>query len=108
MFSNAKNFADYFVNRVEMLCGKSFNESAPMDHYKTLGKMIREYLSRDWIETNERYRVANEKQVYYFSIEFLPGRLLRQNLINLGIENVVEKGLAQIGISLEKLEELET
>lgn len=108
MFSNEEDFATCFVKRVEMLCGKSFHESTPWDHFETLGKMIREYVSADWIRTNEHYRSAKRKQVYYFSIEFLPGRLLRQNLINLGIEDIVEKGLAKLGISLDNLEELET
>lgn len=82
MFSNEEDFATCFVKRIEMLCGKSFHESTPWDHFETLGKMIREYVSADWIRTNEHYRSAKRKQVYYFSIEFLPGRLLRQNLID--------------------------
>jgi starch phosphorylase len=69
--------------------------------------MIREYVSTNWIETNERYRSGNEKQIYYLSIEFLLGRLLRHNLLNLGIEEVVEKGLAELGIELDELEEIE-
>lgn len=90
-----------------MLCGKSFYESTTRDHFETLGKMIREYVSTDWIRTKEHNRVSNEKQVFYLSIEFLPGRLLRHNLLNLGIEEIVEKGLVRIGIKLDDLEDIE-
>lgn len=107
MFSNEKEFAECFINRVQMLCGKSFYESTTRDHFETLGKMIREYVSTDWIHTKEHYRVTNEKQVFYLSIEFLPGRLLRHNLLNLGIEEIVEKGLLDLGIKLDDLEDIE-
>lgn len=107
MFSNEKKFAECFINRVQMLCGKSFSESTTRDHFETLGKMIREYVSTDWIHTKEHYRVTNKKQIYYLSIEFLPGRLLRHNLLNLGIEEIVEKGLLEIGIKLDDVEEIE-
>jgi glycogen phosphorylase len=107
MFSSKDQFKKTFLKRLEMLCGKGFNESTERDHYQTLGNMIREYVSKDWIRTNEEYRSKNEKQVYYFSIEYLLGKLLRQNLINLGIESVVEAGLDELGISLDELEDME-
>jgi starch phosphorylase len=107
MFSNKDQFKKTFLKRLEMLCGKGFNESTERDHYQTLGNMIREYVSKDWIRTNEEYRTKNEKQVYYFSIEYLLGKLLRQNIINLGIESVVEAGLAELGINLDALEDME-
>jgi starch phosphorylase len=107
MFSNKKKFKETFYKRLEMLCGKSFEESTARDHYETLGQMIREFVSNDWIATNERYLAVTGKQVYYLSIEYLLGKLLRQNLINLGVEGIVEEGLQELGIDLSELEELE-
>ncbi|MDN3018127.1 glycogen/starch/alpha-glucan phosphorylase [Paenibacillus sp. BSR1-1] len=107
MFSNKSEFKESFLNRLEMVCGKSFSESTARDHYQTLGNMIREFVSNDWIATNERYHAAKGKQVYYLSIEYLLGKLLRQNLINLGIEEIVQDGLQQLGIDLSGLEDLE-
>lgn len=107
MFSSITEFKATFLKRLEMLCGKSFSESTPRDHYQTLGQMIREYVSNDWIRTNEQNRKAKEKQVYYFSIEYLLGKLLRQNLINLGVEATVEAGLGELGIDLGEIEEME-
>lgn len=107
MFSNPNEFKNVFLKRLEMVCGKSFAESTERDHYQTLGVMIREFVSNDWIKTNERYLDATGKQVYYLSIEYLLGKLLRQNLINLGVEETVQKGLDDLGIDLSSLEELE-
>lgn len=107
MFSSKEQFKKTFLKRLEMLCGKSFAESTPRDHYQTLGQMIREFVSNDWITTNERYWASKRKQVYYLSIEYLLGKLLRQNLINLGVEAMVERGLQELGINLTEIEEIE-
>ncbi|KKK36204.1 maltodextrin phosphorylase [Mesobacillus campisalis] len=107
MFSNATEFKTAFLKKLEMSYGTSFAESTKREQYQTLGQMIREYGSSDWIKTNETYRTSGKKQVYYLSIEFLLGRLLRHNLMNLGIEEVVSEGLHELGISLDDLEEIE-
>lgn len=107
MFSDKDAFKEAFLKKLEMTCGKSFGESTEKDQYFALGQLVREHISTEWINTNERYRIDKEKQVYYLSIEFLLGRLLRQNLMNLGIENVVEEGLHDLGIDLKNLEEIE-
>ncbi|WP_066063211.1 glycogen/starch/alpha-glucan phosphorylase [Neobacillus soli] len=107
MFSSTSEFKETFLKRLEMSCGRSFSESTPRDHYQTLGNMIREFVSNDWITTNEKYLAAKEKQVYYLSIEYLLGKLLRQNLINLGVEEMVQSGLQELGIDLSELEDLE-
>ncbi|MBD7935416.1 glycogen/starch/alpha-glucan phosphorylase [Cytobacillus sp. Sa5YUA1] len=108
MFSNTEDFKEAFLKKLEMTCGKSFADSTEKDHYYTLGLLIREYVSTEWINTNERYRIDQVKQVYYLSIEFLLGRLLRNNLLNLGIEQVVSAGLQDLGIELSSLEEVES
>ncbi|WP_053360376.1 glycogen/starch/alpha-glucan phosphorylase [Bacillus sp. FJAT-27251] len=107
MFSNATEFKTAFLKKLEMSYGTSFAESTKREQYQTLGQMIREYGSSDWIKTNETYRTSGKKQVYYLSIEFLLGRLLRHNLMNLGVEKVVSEGLQELGISLDDLEEIE-
>ncbi|TDL76364.1 glycogen/starch/alpha-glucan phosphorylase [Peribacillus frigoritolerans] len=107
MFSNKNEFKDSFLKRLEMSYGKKFAESTKRDQYQTLGNMVREHISSNWISTNEWNRASNNKQVYYLSIEFLLGRLLGQNLLNLGIHEVVLEGFADLGIDLEEIEESE-
>jgi len=107
MFTNKENFKAYFLQKLEMTYGKTFEDSTSSDHFQILGHMIREYVSTNWISTNEAYRKNQGKQVYYLSIEFLLGRLLYHNLINLGIEKVVTEGLHELGINLRDIEEIE-
>ncbi|MGY3837531.1 glycogen phosphorylase GlgP [Bacillus atrophaeus] len=108
MFSSKERFAALFLQRLEMTCGKSFKDSTKLDQYKTLGIMVREYISSNWIQTNEKSRSNSGKQTYYLSIEFLLGQLLDQNLINLGVRDVAEAGLKEIGISLQEVLDIET
>ncbi|MBO1513103.1 glycogen/starch/alpha-glucan phosphorylase [Metabacillus bambusae] len=108
MFSNKDRFKESFLKRLESMCGKGFEESTKRDQYHTLGNMVREYISSKWIETNELYRSENKKQVYYLSIEFLLGRLLGQNLLNLGIKEIVEEGLSELNITLSEIEDCES
>jgi glycogen phosphorylase len=107
LFSDKAEFKVAFLKKLEMTFGTSFGESTKREQFQTLGHMIREYVSSNWIQTNEQYRTTGNKQVYYLSIEFLLGRLLRHNLMNLGIETVVKEGLLDLGIDLEELEEIE-
>ena len=60
-----------------------------------------------WISTTKRYNKTLEKQVYYFSMEFLLGRLLGDCLLNLGIREMCRDGLAEMDIDLEEIESLE-
>ncbi|WP_046176628.1 glycogen/starch/alpha-glucan phosphorylase [Domibacillus indicus] len=106
MFSDKKTFQDSFKKRLEQSYSVSFQDSTRAQQFVTLSSMVREHISSEWIKTNERYRKGN-KQVYYLSIEFLLGRLLGQNLINLGIYETVESWLEDLDIPLEELEEIE-
>ncbi|HHY72581.1 MAG TPA: glycogen/starch/alpha-glucan phosphorylase [Bacillus bacterium] len=107
MFSSKDAFKQYFLEKYEIMYGKSFEESTLPELYNTLGQMIREYVSHAWIETNERNRANQKKQAYYFSIEFLLGRLLGSNLLNLGVQEVVAAGLKELGVDLQEVEEQE-
>ncbi|MDZ5034774.1 glycogen/starch/alpha-glucan phosphorylase, partial [Clostridium perfringens] len=57
--------------------------------------------------TNNRYKSTGEKQVYYFSMEFLLGRLLGDSLMNLGIREICREALKDLNINLDELENLE-
>ena len=107
MFSSKESFKTHFLQKLEMTYGKPFEETTSNDHFHTLGHMIREYVSTNWIYTNEQSRKSDGKQVYYLSIEFLLGRLLHNNLLNLGIDELVKEGLADLGIDFNEVEDIE-
>lgn len=87
--------------------GKELDEGNNLYKYEALGSLIRDYVAKMWLDTNKRYSKSGEKQVYYFSMEFLMGRLLGDTLLNLGIRNVCNEALNELGIKLSDLEEFE-
>lgn len=83
-------------------------EDASLGHkYLALGKLVKDYLSEKLSQTNRFYKNTEAKQVYYFSMEFLIGRLLEANLINLGIRDECKEALEELGIDFEELLEQE-
>lgn len=107
MFKDKESFKEAFIQKFEIMHGISMEEATEMDKYLTLGTMIREHLTKNWIGTNRHYKEMHEREVYYFSMEFLLGRLLGNNLLNLGLQEICEEGLKDLGIDLAELESQE-
>jgi len=107
-FENKDIFQDAYKTRTEQIYGIKFQETSLHQRYVALGTLIREYISTNWIETNEAIKNQQKKQVYYFSMEFLMGRLLTNNMMNLGIRTVIEAALKDLKIDLNELEAIES
>lgn len=107
MFNNKETFKQVFTEQLVSRLGKGLEEATAEDVYKILGSLIREYVGREWASANRIYRDTGQKQVYYFSLEFLIGRLLGNNLLNLGVLDMVRSGLLDLGWNLEEIEEQE-
>lgn len=104
--TEARFISDYKTRMLEMY-STSITEASKSQQYQVLASVVRDYSAKNWQETKARYQEDDDKQVYYFSIEFLPGRFLPQNLLNLGIQNIVTAGLDELGISLDRIIEQE-
>ncbi|MDD6795189.1 MAG: glycogen/starch/alpha-glucan phosphorylase [Clostridiaceae bacterium] len=100
-------FKKAYENKYKNLHGEEIEEGNNLQKYEALGSLIRDYVVRIWMNTNKNYNKTGEKQVYYFSMEFLLGRLLGDVLLNLGIIDVCREALADLNIDLRELEELE-
>ncbi|WP_371365364.1 Glycogen phosphorylase [Sporomusa rhizae] len=107
MLKSKQEFKEAFINKLQTLFGQSLDESSIADKYVALSTMIKEEISKLWYQSNRQYRVSKEKQVYYFSMEFLLGRLLGSNLYNLGLTEFCSEGLKELGIDLNELEAVE-
>ena len=90
---------------VKVSFGKEISEATEFEVYRALGKAIMEDIAEDWYETNKLY--SQKKQAYYFSAEFLMGRALGNNLINLGVLDEVKEVLTELGIDYNKVEDAE-
>ncbi|SDF42739.1 glycogen/starch/alpha-glucan phosphorylase [Sporomusa acidovorans] len=107
MFASKEQFKEAFTEKLQTLFGQSLDESSIADKYVALSTLIREIISKRWYRSNQQYSLSKEKQVYYFSMEFLLGRLLGSNLFNLGITEVCRQGLKDLGIELDEVEAVE-
>lgn len=108
MFNDKFDFKRDFTSRMVEKYGRSLEQSHITERYVVLGEMIREYASITWKDSKETAANLGAKQMYYFSMEFLMGRMLTNNLMNLGIYNTVKDGLADLNIDLNELEDLES
>lgn len=75
--------------------------------FLALAKLVRKYYTRIWLERNRQLTENQEKVAYYFSIEFLPGRMLETNLLNLGILSTTKEAFNELGIDFEAVKEAE-
>lgn len=102
-----KELVEKYEIRFETIMGIPLSEGSMEQKYDVLVATLREMIASNWIDTNQRYTQRQVKQVYYFSIEFLPGRLLDSYLVNLGIREVAKAILDELGIELSVLERQE-
>ncbi len=107
IFENSKIFIENYKSKLEKIYGVSFDESSNIQKYNTLAILVREHIAENWITTKNTIKSNKMKQVYYFSMEFLMGRLLTNNLMNLGIRNTVEEAFNNLDIDISEIEHIE-
>ncbi len=83
--------------------GVEWEDASKLNIYLAIGNVIRKYSNEDRIRTNNSYKANKDKQVYYFSMEFLLGKLLESNLINLGIFKIFKEALKELKLDYEEI-----
>ena len=104
MFKNKSEFKEEFAKRLSEKYGKNVKDSHISERYDILGELVRDYAGNHWRKTREYILKNKEKQLIYFSMEFLIGRLMHSNMMNLGIYEIAEQGLKELGIDIRELE----
>ncbi len=107
-FKDVKTFKQAFIQNVENKYAVDFSESTSYQQYVVLGEMLRQYIAKDWHETIAKTKATKARQVYYFSMEFLMGRMITNNLMNAGVYPIVKKAFDELGIDLNEVEHQET
>ncbi len=85
--------------------GKELNEAKDFEIYRALGQAVMENIADNWYDTGKLYE--KQKQAFYLSAEFLMGRALGNNLINLGMLGEVRELFEELGIDYNKVEDAE-
>lgn len=107
MFKNKSEFKREYARRLVEAYGCAIEDTHPTEKYMVLGNMVRDYASINWKDSKAAVKYFNAKQVYYFSIEFLLGKMLTSNLKNLGIYDIVVDGLKELNIDYKEIAALE-
>jgi len=97
-----------FVANREYTLAKDKYTATTHDDYMALSLAVRDRIVERWITTQQRYHDDNAKRVYYFSLEFLIGRLLGTNTLNLGLFRQTEEAMNELGLDLDELRECES
>ena len=95
------------ANHIEFSQCKNRYTAEDFDIFRSLALSIRDRLVEFWNDTQQTYHRKKCKQVYYLSLEYLIGRSLKNNLLNLGIIKAGEDAISKIGYDLEEIQELE-
>ena len=103
MAFDVQEFKKEFQKKLEELFAYGYESGSKTEQYIALGDLVRGLYSDDWIQTVTDYNKKKEKQVFYFSMEFLPGRMLKSNLLNMGIMDCVKQGLEELGLDLDEV-----
>ncbi|MGM9887399.1 MAG: glycogen/starch/alpha-glucan phosphorylase [Lactococcus sp.] len=102
-----KQFKQDFEKRLTTKFATDVEKAGPIETFAAVASVVKAYYSTIWQDDNEYKDESKKKQAYYFSIEFLPGKMLKSNLLNLGIMDTVREGLSDLGIDLDTIAEME-
>ena len=103
----SKNFSKQIADVMARNFGIKPEDATKSQIYRATCMVIRDILTSTRIDFKKTVREKNAKQVYYMSMEFLLGRSLKNHLFNMGITDVVEKAVGELGMSLDELYEFE-
>ena len=92
---------------VKQLFRKTVDEASQQELYQAVSYVVKDAIIDDWIATQKQYEKDDPKIVYYMSMEFLLGRALGNNLINMTAYKEVKEALEEMGLNLNELEDQE-
>ncbi|MCI0614283.1 glycogen/starch/alpha-glucan phosphorylase, partial [bacterium] len=104
---SARPFQESLKKHLLYTMAKDQYSATNLDLYKSISLAVKDLLVKRWIRTQQTYYEVDAKRVYYLSLEFLMGRALGNNLINLQLYEQCAQELREMGYELELLQELE-
>ncbi len=107
-FKDEFTFLAEFKTRIEERYITTLDNASTREIYNVLGEMVSEAISRNWMKTNTLLAQGTQKEMYYFSMEFLMGRLITNNIQNLGLRPLVDKAFQLVGLDLNEIEHYES
>lgn len=103
IYKSKKDFIADYAQEVEEVVGKDFADANTQERLTALCHLVAGHARKTHVKNDQAIERENKKRVFYFSLEFLIGPLLENYLLNLGILDLVEDGLAEMGTSLTEI-----
>lgn len=107
IFDNKQEFTELYRDAIMSISGKSVEAASDLDRFNALAKLVAEKARTVATKSDARATAEGKKRVYYFSIEFLIGRLLDNYLLNFGVRDMVAEALDDMGFDLSVIENQE-
>ncbi len=108
-FDKKKEFIKSEISgKVKRYFGKTVERASDMEVYRATALTIRDEIMEKWVSYKEKTEKKAQKELYYLSFEFLMGRAMGNNLMNIMETEVYRQALKELGFSLDNIEEVET
>ncbi len=104
---NKEEFKKDVKSNLRALFRKDIEEATGQQVFQAVAYAIKDYIVDMWIATHKKYEEEDAKTVYYLSMEFLMGRALGNNVINLGADKQIREALEELGLDLNVIEDQE-
>ena len=104
---NKENFKNSVKYNVKSLFRKSLEEASEQEKFQAVSYAVKDIIVDNWMATQKEYEKKDPKMVYYMSMEFLMGRALGNNLINLTAYKEVAAALEELGLDINVIEDQE-
>ena len=102
-----EEFKKSIIENVKNQYRRTIDEATPQQIFQAVSYAIKDVIIDDWIATQKQFDETGAKKVYYLSMEFLMGRALGNNIINLGAKKAVKEALEELGFDLNEIEDQE-
>ena len=102
-----EEFKKSIIENVKNQYRRTIDEATPQQIFQAVSYAIKDVIIDDWIATQTQFDETGAKKVYYLSMEFLMGRALGNNIINLGAKKAVKEALEELGFDLNAIEDQE-
>ena len=98
---NKEKFKGEILDHIRNFSRKTLEDASPQELYQAVAFAVRDTITDDWIQTQHAYNTKTPKTLYYLSMEFLVGRALGNNLVNMGIMSSVQEVLNELNIKID-------
>jgi glycogen phosphorylase len=102
-----RSVSESFGYHIAYSVGRDEYSATDRDAFQALARSVRDRLMERWFATQQRWYEGDVKRVYYLSLEFLLGRLLSNNIVNLGARDAYGEAMKSLGLSIEEMADAE-